>query len=155
MIIHSVLCEIVKNGRVLLQKKSDELFGGGRWNGVGGKLKEGESPENCVIREVFEETGLKLSNPIKIGVLYFYYGNRFQVDWVAHIFSADSFSGIINPSPEGALHWFKIEEIPYEEMWPDDKHWLPLLLSGKKFEGRFYFDESKKKLLDFTLKEKL
>lgn len=155
MPIQSVLCEIIKNGKILLQKKSDGLFGENRWNGVGGKLNPNEAPEDGVVREVFEETRLKISSPIKKGELHFYYGDRFKLDWIAHVFSVDSFSGIITRNSEGVLHWFKIEEIPYEEMWPDDKHWLPMLLSGKKFEGRFYYDEAKTKLTDFTLKEKL
>jgi 8-oxo-dGTP diphosphatase len=155
MVVNTVLCEIVKNGRILLQKKAEGKFGAGKWNGVGGKIKPDETSDECVVREVFEETGLKISNQREIGLLNFYFGDRYQVDIVAHVFLVGSFSGIIKASEEGELHWFRIDEVPYGEMWQDDTHWFPLMLSGKRFEGRFYFDEEGKKLIDFDLKEKL
>jgi 8-oxo-dGTP diphosphatase len=155
MATSTVLCEIIKNGRILLQKKAEGKFGAGKWNGAGGKINPNETPDECVVREVFEETGLKISNPMEIGLMSFYFGDRYQVDIVVHVFLANSFSGIIKASDEGELHWFRLAEVPYGEMWPDDTHWFPLMLSGKKFEGRFYFDEEGKKLIDFNLKEKL
>jgi hypothetical protein len=47
--------------------------------------------------------------------------------------------------------WFKIQEIPFDQMWPDDKYWLPLLLKGKNFEGEFHFDG--RKLIDYQIRE--
>ena len=155
LVVNTVLCEIVKNGRILLQKKAEGKFGAGKWNGVGGKIHPNESPEDCAVRETFEETGLKISNHINSGVLHFYFGDRYTVDIVAHVFTTDSFTGMIKPSEEGTLHWFRIDEIPYNDMWQDDIHWLPMLLAGKKFDGRFYFDEEGKKLIEFDLKEKI
>jgi len=128
------------------------LFGGGKWNGVGGRLKPSESPEVCVRREVFEETGLKLLNLKFHGTLNFYFGDREELDWVVHIFSTTNFEGKPKSSEEGELRWFDFEEIPFEEMWGDDRYWLPLVLKGQNFCGNFYFDEEGKKLLDFDLK---
>ena len=155
MVIHSVLCEIIKNNKILLKKKPDVILGEGRWNGVWDKLQQNESPETGAVRKVLEETGLKIFVPVEKGILYFYYGKRYQVDLITHVFFVDTFSGLIKSAGEGDLHWFKIEEIPYEEMWPDNKHWFPMLFDGKKFEGRFYYDEKMKKILDFNLREKL
>jgi hypothetical protein len=47
-----------------------------------------------------------------------------------------------------------VDQIPYEEMWQDDEHWLPLLLEGKRFEGEFYFNEDATELLDYSIREK-
>jgi len=55
-------------------------------------------------------------------------------------------------SKEGTLRWFTLEEIPFGEMWQDDKHWLPILLEDKNFEGDFYFDKEGKELLDFRIR---
>lgn len=152
MTTFATLCHIIKDGRLLLQRKSEGLFGGGKWNGVGGKLEVDETPEECVRREVYEETGLRVSSLRFHGVLYFYFGDGDEADWVVFVYSTGRFEGDPRPSGEGILQWFKVEEIPYEEMWQDDRHWLPLLLRGESFQGEFHFDEEGGELLDFKLK---
>jgi len=152
MPILATVCHILKGQKLLLQKKSKGLFGADKWNGVGGKIKQDETPEETVKREVFEETGLKIMNIQSHGILNFYFGDRKELDWIVHVFSTKSFEGKPRPSKEGVLRWFAFKEIPYNEMWQDDRHWLPLLLMGNKFEGNFYFDQEGKELLDFNLK---
>jgi len=152
MPIVATLCNIIKGKKLLLQMKSKGLFGEGKWVGVGGRLKPGENPEECVKREVFEETGLRILDLKFHGVLNFYFGDKEELDWIVHIFSTTNFEGEPKPSEEGNLKWFDFEEIPYEEMWGDDKYWLPLLFKGQRFRGDFYFDEKGEKLLDFSLK---
>jgi len=152
MAVIATLCHIIRNNTLLLQKKSKGLFGEGKWNGVGGKLEMNESPEACVAREVLEETGLKASDFKFHGVLNFYFGDRNELDWVVYVFSTKVFKEEPKPDGEGKLQWFAFEDIPYNEMWQDDKHWLPLLLENKKFRGSFYFDEEGKELLGFNLK---
>ena len=151
MTIRATLCHVRDGQRVLLLKKSRGLFGGGKWNAPGGKFKPKEDPKECAIREVLEETGLKVKSPKKHGVLTFYFGEKEEPDWIVHIFSADSFTGELKSSEEGALKWFDQDEIPYDEMWGDDRHWIPLLLEGKLFEGAFHFDEGGKKLMDHSI----
>jgi len=146
------LCHIIVDGKLLLQKKSKGLFGGEKWNGVGGKIKMNETPEECARREVLEETGLSVTSLESHGILNFYFGDRSRLDWIVHVFSTRTFKGGLRPSEEGVLRWFALKDIPYEEMWQDDRHWLPLLLGGKRFKGDFYFDEEGKRLLDFNLK---
>jgi 8-oxo-dGTP pyrophosphatase MutT (NUDIX family) len=150
--IVATLCHIIKGKNLLLQKKSKGLFGEGKWNGVGGKLKPNESPEDCVKREVHEETGLRISDLKFHGVLNFYFGNRKEIDWVVHVFSTSVFEGKLKSSKEGNLRWFNFEDIPFDEMWGDDRYWLPLVLKGKSFKGNFYFDDEGKTILDFDLK---
>ena len=138
--------------RLLLQRKSAGLFGEGKWNGVGGKLKAGETPMEGATREALEETGLMVSKLEPHGVLNFYFGQRAKVDWVVHVFSTRNFDGEPRPSEEGVLRWFTLDDIPYSEMWQDDELWLPLLLEGRRFDGVFYFSDDGTKLIDFDLK---
>lgn len=146
-----VLCHIRQGGQVLLQKKAEGLWGGGKWNAPGGKLRSGESPEEGVVREVFEETGLQIDALRYHATLTFFFGPGEEPDWIVHVFSASRFSGQLRSSGEGQLRWFPEDQIPYDEMWPDDRHWLPHLLVGKQFEATFWFDEKTEKLLRHRL----
>lgn len=136
----------------MLQMKSAGRFGEGKWNGVGGKLNAGEHPKEGVVREALEETGFLVSKLRKHGILKFYFGQNVTPDWLVYVFSTRYFEGCLKSSEEGVLRWFTIDEIPYEDMWEDDKHWLPLLLEGKQFSGNFYFNEKGTKLLVHYLK---
>jgi 8-oxo-dGTP diphosphatase len=152
MTIHATLCQIIRDGRLLLLLKDPGRFGEGKWNGAGGKLLPGESPEAGVVREVLEETGLTLRSVTLHGVLDFYFGEKPEPDWVVHVFSSGDFSGEpLEASEEGVLRWFRLEDVPYGEMWQDDEVWLPLLLEGKRFKGWFLFTEDGSRLLDHEL----
>ena len=113
-------------------------------------MPPGESPEDCAIREVKEETGLTVKNLRRHGVLQFYAGSE-EPDWTVHVFSADSFRGEVRERDEGPVRWFDAEEIPYDKMWEDDAHWLPLVLQGRSFGGSFYFTEDWKRLVNYHL----
>jgi 8-oxo-dGTP diphosphatase len=139
--VTATLCHLLAGGNLLLQRKSQHRFGAGKWNGVGGKSRPHETPEACVTREIFEETGLQVRALTYQGVLRFCFGSPSRVDWTVHVFSSATWSGEPHPSDEGVLRWFAIDEIPYEEMWPDNRHWLPLLFAGKRFRGWFLFNE--------------
>jgi 8-oxo-dGTP diphosphatase len=149
--VEATLCAIIRDGEVLLQRKAAGRFGEGKWNGAGGKLKPGEDPVDGVVREVMEETGLRIREPRRHGVLDHYFGDRSSPAWSVHVFSATEFDGDPVRSEEGELRWFPVEEIPYEEMWEDDLHWLPLLLEGRDFDGAFYFNEDASRLLEHRL----
>jgi len=149
--VEATLCAIVRGGRILLQRKAAGRFGEGKWNGGGGKLKLGEDPADGVIREVLEETGLRIREPRRHGTLDHYFGDRSAPAWSVHVFSATEFDGEPVGGEEGELRWFPVGEIPYGEMWEDDAHWLPLLLGGRDFDGAFYFNEDASVLLDHSL----
>ena len=151
MTTEATLLTIIKDGQILLQRKTVGRFGEGKWNGAGGKLKPGEDPADGVIREVLEETGLRITEPRRHGLLDHYFGDRSTPAWSVHIFSATEYEGEPVGGEEGELRWFPVEEIPYGEMWEDDIHWLPLLLEGRDFDGAFYFNEDASRLLDFRL----
>jgi 8-oxo-dGTP diphosphatase/2-hydroxy-dATP diphosphatase len=83
---------------------------------------------------------VRVQEMTKAGILDFEFENDPKVLEV-HIFSATKFEGEPRESEEMSPRWFHIDEIPYDDMWSDDEYWVPLLLGGKKFKGRFLFDK--------------
>jgi 8-oxo-dGTP diphosphatase len=95
----------------------------GKWNGLGGKLEGGETPEECVIREVLEESGLSIQNPKYGGLLIFpnFKGN----DWYVFVFTAYEFTGELIDSPEGRLEWIPDEKLLELNLWESDYVFFP------------------------------
>jgi mutator protein MutT len=151
MTIGATLCIIQNDGQILLQLKTSGRFGEGKWNGTGGKIDLGETPLQAAIREVKEETSLDVSDLRLHGVLNHYFGPKDINPWQVHIYSTNAYKGTPTASEEGELRWFTPEEIPYGQMWQDDKHWLPLLLEGREFTGEFHFNEDGSDLQWFRL----
>ena len=141
------LCIIYKHPHILLGMKK-RGFGAGKWNGFGGHVEKGEEIPAAAKRELFEEAGVEVENFEKAGVLNFYFPDGKNLE--AHVFRANDFIGEPSESEEMRPQWFHIDEIPFHEMWSDDKHWMPLFLEGKKFNGKFIFDENTN-ISDFEL----
>lgn len=135
----TTLCIIYQHPRILLGMKK-RGFGVGRWNGFGGKVKNGESIENAAKRELQEEAGVKVKELNKVGIIEFEFKDNSEIIEV-HIFKSNNFIGEPTESQEMKPQWFNVNEIPFKKMWPDDKHWIPLFLKGKKFKGKFLFDK--------------
>jgi 8-oxo-dGTP pyrophosphatase MutT (NUDIX family) len=153
----------------LLIKKSDEEvkeillamkkrgFGAGRWNGVGGKpdLEKNETIEQCAIREAEEEVGVRIKKLERFAIMDFHFSEAFKEknwDQQVHLFLSDEWEGEPIETEEMRPQWFSPLEIPYDEMWDDDKFWLPSVLDGKKLRADFFFDENQKiinKRIDF------
>src|SRR3989344_8511009 len=144
------LCVIHDDSRILLGMKK-RGFGTGRWNGFGGKLQEGESVEEAALRELEEEVGLIPHDIKKRGTVTFVY-NDDQMAMEVHIFSITSFDGEPQESDEMLPKWFAHNEIPFDQMWPDDRYWLPLFLAGKNFKGEFIFSD-KNTITDHSITE--
>ena len=144
------LCIVYNHPQVLLGMKK-RGFGMGRWNGFGGKVEKGETIEEAALRELKEEAGIKITQGLeKIGILDFEFQGNPEILEV-HIFRGEKFSGKPTESEEMKPQWFHINEIPFSGMWPDDIHWIPLFLKGKKFKGKFLFGENDV-ILEQTLK---
>lgn len=151
--IRGTVCHVIKDGKTLLLKKAPGLFGEGKWNSPGGKIRDGETPQECIAREILEETGLVIFNPTHHGAITFYFGDEEEPAWVVDVFSTSAFSGEAKEEcGEGILRWISTDELPYEEMWEDDRYWLPLVFNGKRFEAKFYFDRDLKKIIKHEIK---
>lgn len=134
----ATLCYPIVEGEVLLIRKQRGL-GAGKIVGPGGTIEAGETPRECVIREVAEEVGVSVT-PRKVGELDFRFGN--EPVTFAHVYRSDAVEGDPRPSPEAIPEWHPIEDLPYAEMWPADRRWLPLLLDDEWFEVVVEMDES-------------
>lgn len=132
------LCIIYQDEKVLLGMKK-RGFGVGKWNGFGGHVEGDESIEEAAIREVLEESGLKVKSLEKMGVIFFEFQDGHQ-SFEVHIFRSKDFEGEITESEEMKPEWFNADNLPLDNMWSADAHWLPILLNGKKFEGEFIYD---------------
>lgn len=141
------LCCVYNDKEILLgQIKKDGMLKG-RFNGFGGKVEEGETIEQAAERELFEECQIKPLDMRKRGKVIFNFepaGNPFdgnpQVE--LHIYSVTKFKGKPRETKEMYPQWFKHDQIPYAQMWPDDIYWLPLLLTEKNFEATFDLKDS-------------
>jgi 8-oxo-dGTP pyrophosphatase MutT (NUDIX family) len=116
-------------------------FGKGRWNGVGGKVEEGESIEGAAKREAKEEICVEIGEMTKKAELSFSFPHNTDFDQKVHVYFAEDFSGEPTETEEMAPSWFGVDAIPYESMWSDDIYWLPQLLKGSFVTGRIVFGE--------------
>ena len=140
----ATLCYLRKEDKTLMihrVKKANDMHQG-RWNGLGGKLEPGETPEECAIREIREESGLTASNPILKGFLTFP-GFANEEDWYAFVFVVDEFEGQLSDSPEGDLKWIDDAELLDLFLWEGDYIFLPWLDRPGIFSGKFTYRDGK------------
>ena len=129
----TTLCYIEKNNKYLMLKrvKKKEDINKGKWIGVGGHFEEGESPEECVCREVLEETGLRLKSYKARGILTFVQNKTFtEYIW---LFTADEYEGELIECDEGILEWIDKDKISELELWEGDRIFLELLNTQEEF----------------------
>ena len=141
-LIETTLCLLKRDDEILLALKK-RGFGAGKYNGVGGKIKDGETVEEAMIRETKEEIMVTPSEYEKVGIVSFdEYINGEKKALVFHLYIATKWDGEPSESDEMKPFWFKIDNIPYDDMFADDKYWLPIILSGRKINAHFEFDEN-------------
>jgi 8-oxo-dGTP diphosphatase len=136
----ATLCYVQRAGRTLMLhriKKENDIHAG-KWNGLGGKLEPGETPEACAIREIREESGLLVRNPRLRGVLTFP-AFAHDEDWYAFVFTVTEFSGELIDSPEGVLAWIDDDKLSELNLWPGDHIFLSWLRQERFFSGKFAY----------------
>ncbi|MEM9555358.1 MAG: 8-oxo-dGTP diphosphatase [Acidobacteriota bacterium] len=122
---------------VLLMRKKRGL-GAGKVNAPGGRLEPGESPRDCAVRETQEELGVTPRGVADHGRLSFQFVDGYSLH--VYVFRADAHDGVAIETDEAVPLWTHVDRIPYDEMWSDDRLWLPHLLAGRRFAGRFIFE---------------
>lgn len=138
----------IDNGKELLMlhrnKKPNDVHEG-KWIGVGGKLERGETPQECAVREILEETGLK-AKPVLKGVITFP-EFTLDLDWYTYVFKVTEFEGDLIDCNEGTLEWVPYDEVLSKPTWEGDHTFVGWLLEDKPFfSAKFVYDGDK--LLD-------
>lgn len=140
--INTSLCYIERGEQYLMlhrvKKQNDQNHD--KWIGIGGKFEPGESPEDCVVREVREETGLTLTHWRYCGIVTFV-----LADWTEymHLFCADGFEGTLRECDEGVLEWIDKSALRALPMWEGDKIFLDLMQAHRPFFSlKLVYDEA-------------
>lgn len=110
-------------------KKKDDI-NKNKYIGIGGHLEHGETPEECIVRETLEETGLKLENPVLRGMITFVMD---EVTEHSFLYTCDAFSGRIHVCTEGELVWIEKDKVLEVPLWEGDRIFLPLLGTEERF----------------------
>lgn len=137
------LSYLVTKDRICLALKK-RGFGEGNWNGYGGKLEVGEGIREAAVREIQEESMVKVEQEdlTQMTRIEFVFEDGKHLD--VHTFFVRTWNGKPEETEEMKPDWFSFNEIPYECMWEDDRYWLPRALLGEKLRGRVWFDDSEK-----------
>ena len=133
----ATLVFVLSAGDVLLIRKKRGL-GAGKINGPGGRIEAGEAVVDCARREVEEELCVTPTGLEQCGELQFQFVDGYAIH--VAVFRADGCVGEVRETEEAVPLWTAVDAIPYSEMWEDDRIWLPRLLAGEAFRGRFVFD---------------
>lgn len=133
------LVMVHEGGKVLLSKKRDG-FGGGWWNGFGGKVEAGETVERAARRELLEEVGIGVKKLEPAGMLYFDIEGDERLH-ECHVFRGSGVIGELKETEEMAEPtWFDVAAVPYDKMWRGDDAWMPAFFEGKTIEGILTFN---------------
>lgn len=130
-------------------------FGKGKWNGVGGKLNDKETIKEALARETQEEINVVVNQNdlTQVATLDFSFKDNPEWDQQSHVFFTEKWNGDPTESEEMNPKWYSIDSLPFENMWIDDVHWLPLVLEGKKLNASFLFNETGSEIIDMKIKE--
>ena len=146
----ATLCYIQKDGKTLMlyRNKKENDYHEGKWNGLGGKFEPGESPEECAVREIEEESGLIVKNIKMKGFITFPMFDG-KEDWYVFAFVIDEFEGELIDSPEGQLEWIPNDKLKELNLWEGDQIFIPWLFQEKFFSAKFNYEYGK--FLDYTV----
>ena len=140
----ATLVFVMQDAEMLLIRKKRGL-GAGKINGPGGRVDPGETVLQCAVREVQEELLITPTDLSKRGELLFQFTDGYSIH--VHVFRAEGYEGTPTETDEAIPLWTPINALPYDEMWEDDRIWLPCIIDSRPFFGRFIFD--KDAMLDY------
>lgn len=139
----ATLCYVIdkenKKTLMLHRIKKQIDYHKGKWNGLGGKFEPGESPEECAIREIKEESGLDVISLKLKGFITFPLFDEVD-DWYVFIFTIENYSGELINSNEGKLEWIPNEEVTSLNLWDGDKIFIKWLYQEKFFSAKFNYE---------------
>jgi 8-oxo-dGTP diphosphatase len=147
------LCHVIKNGSLLLVK-SPTGINKNKWNAANGDIANGEHPNKCAVKNLYQQTGMYSEKVQENGTVRLFLDGKNEASYKLHIYSTRNATGDIKPNPDGEVKWFGFTDIPYYDMWPDDKYWLPLVMQGKQFDADFFFDEKNENVLKYQIRER-
>jgi len=147
----TVLCYIFKDDEVLMLKKNEVKgdMNSSKWLGVGGHIEENESPDDAILRETKEETGLTLTSYDLLGTIKFYMNGKYTEK--IYVYAGYEVKGEMISCDEGLLQFFKKDEILNLSLWEGDKIFLRPLLENKKFKCSLYYNDEK--LINYKIKK--
>lgn len=130
---NTTLCYLLQGDSVLLlhRVKKENDLNHDKWIGIGGKFEENESPEECLVREAWEETGLTLTGYQYRGIVTFV-SDRWEGEYM-HLYTATEWTGTIRECDEGVLEWVSLEKMKELPQWEGDRIFLRLLEEGAPF----------------------
>lgn len=138
----ATLCYVKKDKQTLMlyrnKKKND--YHEGKWNGLGGKFEQGESPEQCMKREILEESGLQVESATLKGFITFPMFDGTD-DWYVFVYTIEAFSGELIDSPEGELHWIDNDKLFELNLWDGDKIFMKWIDQPALFSATFNYDQ--------------
>ena len=138
----ATLCYVINkksNSTLMIHRvKKENDYHQGKWNGLGGKFEQGESPEDCAIREIKEESGLTVNNITMKGFITFPMFDG-KEDWYVFLFVSDKYEGKLIDSKEGNLAWIPNEKLMEINLWDGDKIFIPWLFKDKFFSAKFNY----------------
>jgi len=147
----ATVCFMRRDGKVLLQRRAPGRVWAGRLNGPGGKVDPGETPAAAVVREVAEETGVRLAAPTLHGTLDLLFGDPAATRLRVFVYTCALGEGRLRGGREGRLRWFAEDRLPYDQLWPDMRYWLPIVLAGGSVEGACTYDQDGEHMLSCAL----
>ncbi len=132
MLKYTTLCYIEDEGKYLMlyRNKKKQDVNQGKWIGVGGHKEDGETIEECLLREVYEETGLKLLSYSLRGKLHFYIDDLYEV---SYLYTSNNFLGTLIDCDEGKLEWISKEQVLQLKLWEGDYLFLEKLLNNDDY----------------------
>ena len=151
------MCLLVQKGapaKILLGYKKAG-FGRGKYTGFGGKVEPGEDIKAAALREMREESGLRVCEGDfeRVGHLTFLFPS--QTDWsqVVHVFLGTAWKGELTESDEMRPAWFPVDDLPFESMWQDAVYWLPSILEGRRIQARFVFRSDNESIAELMIQD--